>query len=509
MNSSSRKKNVIKNMFVGTIFQVISLLMGFVNRTFFIKLLSAEYLGVNTLFTNILTILSFAELGIGNAIIFNLYKPLAEDDKTQVNLLLKFYRNTYSLIGMIMLVAGLILIPFIPNLIETMPNISENIYVIYVLFLFDTVISYFFTYRTAIIQADQKNYVIVKTVQSFKIGQIILQIILLYLTHNYYLYVILQLGCTICTYSYLAYKSKKMYPFTEKMPKENLPKKTSKSIFRNVRALFIYKISSVILNGTDSIIISKYLGLAVLGLYSNYLLIVSAITQVLSQVFNAFTASVGNLIAVDHEGKSKKVFDQLFYFTTFVYCIFSICLYLLFNDFINIWLGDKYLLSNLVVFSIVLHFYINGTQFAAFTYRQTSGLFMQYRWSSVVAAILNIVLSIVWAKSIGLAGVFFATSVSRIVTSGWVDSLVIYKNVFKERVGSFYLKYIFTFIKIMVFGVICYYASRFIVVNNVLMFIIKGLFISILSGTLFIITSLYTHEFKELKSIGLNLLKRK
>ena len=169
MNSTSRKKNVIKNMFVGTIFQVISLLMGFVNRTFFIKLLSEEYLGVNTLFTNILTILSFAELGIGNAIIFNLYKPLAKDDKKQVNLLLKFYRNTYSFIGMIMLVAGLILIPFIPNLIETMPNISENIYVIYVLFLFDTVISYFFTYRTAIIQADQKNYVIVKTVQSFKI----------------------------------------------------------------------------------------------------------------------------------------------------------------------------------------------------------------------------------------------------------------------------------------------------------------------------------------------------
>ena len=234
MNSTSRKKNVIKNMFVGTIFQVICLLMGFVNRTFFIKLLSEEYLGVNTLFTNILTILSFAELGIGNAIIFNLYKPLAKDDKKQVNLLLKFYRNTYSLIGMIMLVAGLILIPFIPNLIETMPNISENIYVIYVLFLFDTVISYFFTYRTAIIQADQKNYVIVKTVQSFKIGQIILQIILLYLTHNYYLYVILQLGCTICTYSYLAYKSKKMYPYTVKMPKESLPKKTSKSIFSNV-----------------------------------------------------------------------------------------------------------------------------------------------------------------------------------------------------------------------------------------------------------------------------------
>lgn len=509
MNSTSRKKNVIKNMFVGTIFQIISLLMGFVNRTFFIKLLSEEYLGVNTLFTNILTILSFAELGIGNAIVFNLYKPLANDDKKQVNLLLKFYRNTYSLIGMIMLVAGLILIPFIPNLIETMPNISENIYIIYVIFLLDTVVSYFFTYRTAIIQADQKNYIIVKTAQSFKICQIIFQIILLYLTHNYYLYVILQFGCTICTYTYLSYKSKKMYPYTIDMPKDSLPKKTSKSIFNNVKALFVYKISSVILNGTDSIIISKYLGLTILGLYSNYLLIVSAITQVLSQVFNAFTASVGNLIAVDHEGKSKKVFDQLFYFTTFVYCIFSICLYLLFNDFITIWLGDKYLLSNIVVFSIVLHFYINGTQFAAFTYRQTSGLFMQYRWSPVVAATLNIVLSIVWAKSIGLAGVFFATSVSRIVTAGWIDPLIIYKNVFKEKVVNYYLKYILRFIKVLGIGIICYYASKFIIVTNIFYFILKGLFISVLAAILYILTSLYEPEFKELKNIGLNIINRK
>lgn len=139
MENSSRKKNVIKNMFVGTLFQLISLLMGFVNRTFFIKLLNEEYLGVNSLFTNILTILSFAELGIGNAIVFNLYKPLAQNDEEQVTLLMKFYRDTYSLIGIVILIAGLILVPFLPYLIESMPNIKENIYLIYILFLLDTV----------------------------------------------------------------------------------------------------------------------------------------------------------------------------------------------------------------------------------------------------------------------------------------------------------------------------------------------------------------------------------
>lgn len=509
MNNTSRKKNVITNMFVGTLFQFVSLLIGFVNRTFFIKLLTEEYLGVNSLFTNILTILSFAELGIGNAIVFNLYKPLANDDEKQVNLLLKFYRDTYSLIGIVILIAGLILVPFLPHLIESMPNIKENIYLIYVLFLLDTVVSYFFTYRMAIIQADQKNYIIVRVVQSFKIVLVIIQIIQLYFTHDYYLYIILQLLNTIITYNYLAYKSKKMYPYTVKLPKENLPKKEARSIFKNVRALFINKVGSVVLNGTDSIIISKYLGLALLGLYSNYYLIINAMAQILSQVFNSFTASIGNLIAVDSQGKSKKVFDQLFYFVCFVYCVISICLYLLFNDFITIWIGEKYLLSDIVVFAIVLHFYINGTQFAAFTYRQTSGLFLQYRYNPLFASSLNIFLSIFLAKYIGLSGVFFATTISRLSTAGWIDALVIYREVFHDDVWTYYRKYFFRALKVLIIGVVCYFLSSRIIVTNVISFILKGIVIAFTSAILFILTSLHEPECKQLINIGLNLIRKK
>lgn len=509
MNNTSRKKNVITNMFVGTLFQFVSLLIGFVNRTFFIKLLTEEYLGVNSLFTNILTILSFAELGIGNAIVFNLYKPLANDDEKQVNLLLKFYRDTYSLIGIVILIAGLILVPFLPHLIESMPNIKENIYLIYVLFLLDTVVSYFFTYRMAIIQADQKNYIIVRVVQSFKIVLVIIQIIQLYFTHDYYLYIILQLLNTIITYNYLAYKSKKMYPYTVRLPKENLPKKEARSIFKNVRALFINKVGSVVLNGTDSIIISKYLGLALLGLYSNYYLIINAMAQILSQVFNSFTASIGNLIAVDSQGKSKKVFDQLFYFVCFVYCVISICLYLLFNDFITIWIGKKYLLSDIVVFAIVLHFYINGTQFAAFTYRQTSGLFLQYRYNPLFASSLNIFLSIFLAKYIGLSGVFFATTISRLSTAGWIDALVIYREVFHDDVWTYYRKYFFRALKVLIIGVVCYFLSSRIIVTNVISFILKGIVIAFTSAILFILTSLHEPECKQLINIGLNLIRKK
>ena len=179
---NSRTSNVVRNMWVGTFFQILSLFLGFVSRTIFIKILGEEYLGLNSLFTNILTILSFAELGIGNAIIFNMYKPLADNDTKKLKKLINFYKKTYTVIGSVILVIGLMIIPFIPNVIDEIPNIKENIYLIYILFLIDTSISYFFSYKTSIISADQKNYIVVMYTYIFKICQIILQLVLLYFT---------------------------------------------------------------------------------------------------------------------------------------------------------------------------------------------------------------------------------------------------------------------------------------------------------------------------------------
>ena len=199
MNEKTRTDNVIRNMGVGTLFQVISLILGFVSRTIFIKILGSEYLGLNSLFTNILTILSFAELGIGNAIVFSMYKPLALKDTSKLKKLIKFYKRTYTTIGLIVLTLGLLVIPFIPSIINDIPNIKESIYLIYVLFLIDTSISYFFSYKTAIISADQRNYIVIMYTYIFKIVQIIVQLVILYFTHEYLLYLILQLLTTLTT----------------------------------------------------------------------------------------------------------------------------------------------------------------------------------------------------------------------------------------------------------------------------------------------------------------------
>lgn len=506
--NNSRTKNVLKNMWIGTFFQVVSLLIGFVNRTIFIKILSAEYLGVNSLFSNVLTILSFAELGIGNAIVFNLYKPIADKDEKKINMLLVFYKKTYFVIGMFMLVCGTILIPFIPKLINEMPNISENIYIIYYLFLLDTVISYFFTYRLSIITADQKNYIVVKTVQTFKIFQIIAQIVVLYFTHNYYLYLILQLTNTLITFLYLSHKSKKMYPYTKKISKEKLPKKEKNEIFKNVRALFINKIGTVVLNGTDSIIISKYISLVALGLYSNYLLIISAITQILSQLLNSFTASIGNLNVEDDPEKKYKIFNLLYYFTVFIFGIIGICLYILLNDFVTIWLGKEYILSSLTVAAIVLHFYVNGVQFSTFTYRQTAGLFKEYKYAPIFAVFVNIGLSIGLAKLIGLSGVFFATSITRLVTAGWIDPIVVHKKVLFKNVKTYFLKYLYYISIVLISLFMVNLISKFIVPTNIFMFILKGIIVLVLSVAFMVLFTFKTKEFIEIKNMVINYLTK-
>lgn len=505
----TRSQNVIRNMWVGTMFQMISLFLGFVSRTIFIRILGSEYLGLNSLFTNILTVLSFAELGIGNAIIFSMYKPLANNDMNKLKKLTNFYKKTYKKIALFIVIVGLLITPFIPFIIKNTPNISESIYLIYIIFLFDTSISYFFSYRTSIITADQKNYIIITYMYVFKIVQIVLQLITLYYTHNYLLYLILQVLNTLITHSFLAHKSKKMYPELINIKGEELEDSERKKIFTNVKALFIYKFSSVVLNGTDSIIISKYLGLTVLGLYSNYYLIVNSLALIISQIQNAFTSSVGNLIAKEDKAKEKKIFNELFYFTGLIYCVVGTCSYLLFNDFITIWLGKEYLLSNFVVTMIVGHLCFNGMLFATFTFRNTSGEFNHYKLMPVVSAFVNIVLSIWFAKIMGLGGIFLATIVARAISSGWTDPCIVYKYVFKSSIMDYVVRCIKMIFRIAICFVFVYFVSRYIIVSNILTFIFKATVLFIISFMSYIILSFKTEEFIGIKNAIVFLINKR
>ena len=440
---NSRTANTAKNASFGLASQLLNIILSFISRTVFIYVLGVEYLGINGLFTNILMLLSFAELGIGNAIIYGMYKPLAMDDKEKIKSLMALYEKAYKAIGLFVFITGLLIIPFMDYIIKEAPNISESITLIYVLFLLNTSLSYFFVYKKSIITADQKNYVVLFYQQLFKIGQTLAQILFLWITGQYLIFLVIQIMITLLNNIYVSRKADKMYPFLKEEKAKSLEKEEQSSIFANVKALFLYKFGSVVLNGTDNIIISAIIGITAVGLNSNYVLIISALTAIVGQIMNGFTASVGNLNAVGTKETKERAFNKIFFVSAWMYGFCSVGLYLFLNKLIVLWIGEAFIFSDLVVFAIVLHFYVNSVHFTAYTYRVTMGLFVQGRWAPLAAAIINVVLSFWLGSTIGIAGIFFATSIARLLTTGIVDPILVYRNGFDKSPLHYYFRYFF------------------------------------------------------------------
>ncbi len=505
----SRTTNVIKNAKVASIAQFINIILNFVSRTIFINMLGNEYLGINGLFTNILTVLSFAELGIGNAIIYSMYKPIAENDENKIKALMNFYKKAYFTIGVIVAIVGLCVIPFFDFIIKDVPDIKENIILIYILFLANTSLSYFFTYKKSIISGHQKEYIINYYKLFFTIIQTIFQMLILLFTKNYILYLIIQIICTFLNNFAVSKKADKMYDYIKYKNKNELDKKEKKEIFNNVKSLTLYKFGSVILNGTDNILISSMLGVTVVGIYSNYTLIINAILSIISQILNVFTASVGNLNAIGTKKQKEKVLYELFFISVLIYGFCGGALFILLNPFIKIWLGEEYLLSIGIVISIVLHFYINGIQFAPFTYRNTMGLFNKGKYSPIVAAIINIVLSIILGKYIGLMGILLATSISRLLTTTWVDPYLIYKYKIDGKVSDYFKKYILYTIIVIINIFICYILTSFIKDTGILAIILKAIIYTLASIIMYLLFFHRTQEFKDLVERIKNIITKK
>lgn len=440
---NSRTANTAKNASFGLVSQIVNIILSFISRTVFIYVLGVEYLGINGLFTNILMLLSFAELGIGNAIIYGMYKPLAMNDKEKIKSLMGLYEKAYKAIGLFVFITGLLVIPFMDYIIKDAPNISESITLIYVLFLLNTSLSYFFVYKKSIITADQKNYVVLFYQQLFKIGQTLTQIFFLWITGQYLIFLVIQIITTLLNNIYVSRKADKMYPFLKEGKAKSLEKEEQSSVFANVKALFLYKFGSVVLNGTDNIIISAIIGITAVGLNSNYALIISALTAIVGEIMNGFTASVGNLNAVGTKETKERAFNKIFFVSAWMYGFCAVGLYLFLNKLIVLWIGEAFIFSDLVVFAIVLHFYVNSVHFTAYTYRVTMGLFVQGRWAPLVAAVINIVLSFWLGSTIGIAGIFFATSIARLVTVGIVDPILVYRNGFYKSSLRYYFRYFF------------------------------------------------------------------
>ena len=505
----SRTKNSIRNVRTGLIVQIVNKLMSFIVRTVFIKALNSEYLGVNGLYTNILTVLSFAELGIGTAIIFNMYKPVADGDKEKIKSLMKLYKKAYNCIGVIVFVLGLCVIPFMNLIIKNAPNIKENLILIYILFLINTSSSYFFTYKKSIISAHQKQSIINNIDSIFYLLKSILEIVALIITKNYILFLIIQIICTLSENIILSVKANKMYPYLRDKATYKLSNNETKGIFSNVKSLVVYKFGSVIMSGTDNILISTLINVSTVGLCSNYTLVINAIKSITISSLNGITASVGNLNVSGNTNKK----ENIFYLLTFCdYLLFSFCavaFIVLLNPFVKIWLGSNYVLNLVVPASLSLSFFIEGLRNPGYTYRITMGLFEKGKFTPYIGAITNIVLSILLCKLWGVVGIFVATSIAQLVSYSWIDPYLIHKYEFGTPVSKYFKKYIIYFITFSLITVVTLFVCSKITVSGLVGFILKGIVVLIIPNVINLLLYCKTEEFNSLKKRLMLLLNKK
>ena len=434
MNNKGRIENSIRNSATGIIAQACNAVLGIVTRTFFIRYLSAEYLGVNGLFSNILTMLSLAEMGIGGAITYSMYKPIAQNDHRKIAQLMNLYRVAIAAVG-------LCIAPFLEYIIKDQPQI-DHLTLIYLLYLCNTVLSYFFAYKRSILSADQMERVIQLFTLVFQVIRYTLQVIVLILFKNFIAFLSIQIVCTFLENFSLSVYADRRYPFLKTYRNEKLNPSERKPIFDNIKALFIYKIGSTALDGTDNIIISAFDGIINVGLLSNYGLITGSLQAFLNKITGALTGSVGNFVAKEDNRRHEDLLDNIAFLHYLLYgLLFVGCMGIL-QPFISLWAGEQYVLSYRIVFVHCLNIYIFGMMNAVWLFRSTMGLFIYGRWRPLISAIINIVVSILLAKRIGLLGVLLGTTITRVVTNVWFDPYIVYRHGLNKSPLRYYLKWL-------------------------------------------------------------------
>lgn len=499
-----RTKNSIRNIIFALGGQFVTTIVNMINKTVFIYILGANYLGVSGLFSNILSMLSLAELGIGSTITFHMYKPLAENNKQEIKSLMNLYAQTYKIIGIFIAIIGIALTPFLKYIIKDMPNIP-NINLIYIMFLLNSVVSYFFAYKSAIINADQKNYIVTLKTQSFILLQSFVQIMILFLTRNYVLYLVVQIIITLLTNLSISKKADTMYPYikSKNIKKINTIKK--KNIFKQVRAMMSHKIGTVIINGTDNILISSFVGIYWVGIYSNYIMIIYMINGFIRQIFNSITSSIGNLNAKETKEKSYEIYKKLLFFNFWIYGFSSICFFILINPFIELWIGKEYILSIYIVIIIVLNFYMSGIRTITLAYRDTLGLFWNDRYKPLIESIINLIASIILANNFGLIGVLIGTFISTVLTSFWIEPYVLFKNGFDRKVSDYFKLFIKYSLSFTIILLITVWFCNIVNYKDIFGFLIKVIITITLPNLIF---SLFFYRADEFKYFKDNFLKR-
>lgn len=510
----NRTYNSKRNIIWGVLNRFVLLICPFILRTIMIYIMGTEYAGLGNLFNSILQILSLSELGIGSALVYFMYKPMSMNDTDRVNQLLNFYRISYYCIGVLILVAGFITTPLIKHLINGGYPADINIYTLYLIYIANTCAGYFFWgYKRSILYAGQHTDVESKVGTVFTIIQYFFQISIIFLTKNYYIYILVLPITTVLSNIVLGYVVDKKYPMYKAVGK--IDKSTFLGIKNKVGGIFLQKIGTAVLTSVDNIVISAFLGLTILTIYNNYLFVITALFSFLNVVLLSIIPSIGNSIVVESIDKNLNDFKKFNFLYILVISWSVTCLYVLYQPFMKVWMGGKIgagaILGNGMIIFLCLYFYVLKIGDIVHAYNEACGLWEKRKFINVTASGINLILNIILVKYIGLYGILISTIVSVVFITIPADSYVLFKYYFKdlyEWKRFIVQQFIFLLIAALVTVFVGYICS-FEISNGFLELMVKTIVVCILSAVFYVIIYRKNTQFKTCQNfVKNNILRR-
>lgn len=505
----NRKKNATRNIIFGTCLKLYQIVIPFLMRTIMIYFMGVQYLGLNSLFTSVLQVLNLAELGVGSAMVYSMYKPVAEHDNNTICALMGLYRKYYRIIGMVVLAAGCVIIPFVPHLIKSDVPEGINIYVLYVMNLLATVFTYWlYAYKNSILQAYQRNDIVSKVTIITDTIKYILQIFTIVFLKNYYMYVLVLILLQIASNIITAAVVTRMYP--EYRCKGSLPKEEVAQINSRIRDLFTSKIGAVIVNSADTVVISAFLGLTVLAIYQNYFFIISSVIAFIAVVFNSCTAGIGNSIIVETKEKNYNDFKKFTFLIAWIAGFCTVCIVCLMQPFMNIWMNgnEKLMLGMSEVVCFCIYFFVYEIQQLMLTYKDAAGMWHEDKYRPLVTALTNLALNIIMVQFFGLYGVLLSTVISIIfIGMPWLF-YNLFTVLFKRNAAKYVIRVVYYTVITIVISIITYSVCSLVPFTGIAELIVKLIICIIVPNLLFFATLFKFEEFGQVKALVKGILKR-
>ena len=505
-----RVQSAAKNIAFGYIGNLTTQLLGFILRTVFISYLGDTLNGINDLYTGILSVLSLAELGVGTALNYSLYGPVARKDYEKIKSYMQLYKKAYRVIGLVIAVIGLAISPFLPYLVKQPQGVSvRDLTLYYFIFLFNTVSTYFVAYKYSLAYAEQKNYIQTNTITITKMITVTLQIAVIVTTRNFYLYLLTAAAVELIQKIFISWYLNRLYPYLKDKNVKKLSKEETGEVVTKTKALVFHKVGDVARLQTDSMIISAFINVTLVGFVGNYNMILNSVANFVNIIFNSVLSSFGNLIATESKEKQYDVFKVYRFFACWIYGFSAVGFFLLLTPFIVIWQGNEKVLAAGVVACILIDYYFKGDRIVLSNFKTAAGVFEQDKYLALIQGVVNLILSIVLVQKIGLVGIYIGTIVSGLIAN-ITKPFIIYKVCFEKSVKTYFLdsvKYLAVLggILVLLTGIKQFIMPQVTVLSFIVMFIV----ICVMFNGIFLLLFGRTQEFGYLWGIIKGKLRRR